>query len=260
MLSRLIITFRPRSKHLLISWLQSPSAVILEPKKIKFATVNTVSPSICHEVMRPDAMILVLWMLSFKPAFSLSSFTFIKRLFSSSLSAIRVVSSVYLRLLIFLLAILIPACVSSSPAFLMMYSAYKLNKQGDNIQPWRTPFPIWNQSVVPCPVLSVASWPAYRLLKRQVRGSGIPISFRIFHSLLWFTQSKALSSSKIWTFSNVILQLIVNFYKYFTWRSVETLERWVLVALLILCSYEEYIKLRALNMAQTRKDIRGLDY
>ena len=100
MLSRLIITFLPRSKHLLISWLQSPSAVILEPRKIKSATVSTVSPSICHEVMGPDAMILVFWMLSFKPTFysplSLSS----KRLFSSSsLSAIRVVSSAYLRLL-----------------------------------------------------------------------------------------------------------------------------------------------------------------
>ena len=58
----------------------------------------------------------------------------------------------------------------------MMYSAYKLNKQGDNIQPWHTPFPIWNQSVVPCPVLTVASWPAYRFLKRQVRWFGIPIS------------------------------------------------------------------------------------
>ena len=56
-----------------------------------------------------------------------------------------------------------------------MYSAYKLNKQGDNIQPWRTPFPFWNQSVVPCPFLTVASWPAYRFLKRQVRWSGIPI-------------------------------------------------------------------------------------
>src|SRR5574340_682789 len=96
-------------------------------------------------------------MLSFKPTFSLSSFTFIKRFFSSSLSGIRVVSSAYLRLLIFLPAILIPACVSSRPAFLMMYSAYKLNKQGDSIQPQRTPFPIWNQSVVPCPVLTVAS-------------------------------------------------------------------------------------------------------
>ena len=63
----------------------------------------------------------------------------------------------------------------------------KLNKQGDNIQPWHTPFPIWNQSVVPCPVLTVASWPAYKFLKRQVRWSGIPISFRIFHSMLWST-------------------------------------------------------------------------
>ena len=59
MLSRLVITFLPRSKCLLISWLQSPSAVILEPQKVKYATLSTVSPSICHEVMGPDAMILV---------------------------------------------------------------------------------------------------------------------------------------------------------------------------------------------------------
>ena len=128
MLSRLVIAFLPRSKHLLISCLQTPSAVILEPPKIKSLTVSTVSPYICHEVMGPDAMILVFWLLSFKPAFSLFSFTFIKRLFSSSLlSAISVVSFAYLRLLVFLLAILIPVCASSSPAFLMMYSAYKLN-------------------------------------------------------------------------------------------------------------------------------------
>ena len=81
-----------------------------------------------------------------------SPFTFIKRLFSSSsFSTIRLVSCAYLRLLIFLLAILIPACASSSLAFHMMYSAYKLNNQGGNIQPWCTPFPIWNQSIVPCP-------------------------------------------------------------------------------------------------------------
>ena len=145
MLSRLVIAFLPRSKHLLISWLQSPFAVILEPKQIKSVTV---SPSICQEVVWPEAMILVFWMLSFKPTFSLSSFSFIKRLFSSSsLSAARVVSSAYLRLLIFLPAILIPACASSSPAFLLQYSAYKFNKQGDNIQPWCAPFPIWNQWV-----------------------------------------------------------------------------------------------------------------
>ena len=120
MLSRLVITFLLRSKRLLISWLQSPSAVILEPRKIKSATVSTVSPSICHEVMGLDD----LHFLSFKPAFSLSSFTFIKRFFSSSLlSAIMVVSFAYQMLLIFLLEILIPACASSSPAFLMMYSA-----------------------------------------------------------------------------------------------------------------------------------------
>ena len=159
MLSRLVITFLPKSKRLLISWLQWPSAVILEPQKIKSATV---SPSVYHEVMGPDAMIFVFWMLSFKPTLSLFSFSFIKRLFSSSLSAIRVVSSAYLRLLIFLPAILISACASSSSVFLVTYSAYKLNKPGDNIQPWRTPFPIWNQTVVPCPVLTVASWPAYR--------------------------------------------------------------------------------------------------
>ena len=120
-LSRFVIAFLPRSRHLLISWLQSPSAVILEPPKIKSPTVSIISPCICHEVVGPDAMIFVYWMLSFKLAFSFSSFTFIKEGFSSSLlSAIRVVSSAYLKLLIFLLAILIPACASSSPAFRMM--------------------------------------------------------------------------------------------------------------------------------------------
>ena len=76
MLSKLVITFLPRSKRLLISWLQSPSAVILEPKKIKSDTVSTVSPSISYEVMRPDALILVFWMLSFKPTFSTLLFHF----------------------------------------------------------------------------------------------------------------------------------------------------------------------------------------
>ena len=141
-LSMFSIAFLRRSKHLLISWLQSLSAMILEPKKIKSAAVSIFFPiylpsndgTRCHD--------LVFWMLSFKPTFSLSSFTFIKRLFSSLLSAIRVVSSACLRVLIFLPAILIPAYASPSPAFHMLYSAYKLNKQGDNIQPWRTHFPI----------------------------------------------------------------------------------------------------------------------
>ena len=112
MLSRLVIAFLPRNRCLLISWLQLAPAVILKSKmkKIKSVTVSTVSPSIWHEVKGLDAMILPFWILSFKPAFSFS-FTFIKRLFSPSLlSAIRVLSSVCLRLLIFLLEILIPAC------------------------------------------------------------------------------------------------------------------------------------------------------
>ena len=117
MLSRFVIAFLPRSKCLLISWLQSLPAVILEPKKIKSVTVSTFPPSICHKVMGPDAVFFIFWML-IHPAFSLSFFTFIKRPFSSSsLSAIRVVSSAYLRFLIFLLPILIPACNSSSLAW-----------------------------------------------------------------------------------------------------------------------------------------------
>ena len=167
-LSWLVISFLPRSKCFLISWLQSPSAVILEPPKIKSVTVSIVSPSIYHEVMGPDAMIFIFLVLNFKPAFPLSSFTFIKSpLTSSSLSALRLVSSAYLRLLIFLPAILTPACASSSPAFQMMYSAHELNIQGDNIQPWPTPYPSWNKSIVPCSVLTVASWPAYTFLRRQ---------------------------------------------------------------------------------------------
>ena len=112
-------------------------------QNIKSATVSTVSPSICHEVMGPDAMILVFWMLSFKPTFSLSSFTFIKRLFSSfSLSAIRVVSSAYLSLLIFLPAFLTQAVLHPVQCF----SWCTLHKQGDNTQPWHTPFSIWKRS------------------------------------------------------------------------------------------------------------------
>ena len=194
MLSRFVIAFLPKSKHLLISWLQSPSTVILKPTKINLVPISIFSPSMCHEMMGLDAMIFILWILSFKLAFSLSSFTFIKRLFSSSsISTIRVVSSAFLRLLILLLEILIPACASFSSAFLVIYSSYKLNKLGDNIQPWHTPIPIWNQSVVPYLVLTVACVLTYRLLRRQLKSSGIHISWDIFHSLLWSTQSKALA-------------------------------------------------------------------
>ena len=144
-----------------------------------------------------DAMFVVFWMLSFKPTFSLSSFTFIKRLFSYSLSAIRVVSSAYLRLLIFLPAIVISACASSSPTIFMMYSAYKLHKQGHNMQPWRTPFSIWNQSVVRCPVLTVASWPSYRFLKKQV------------WKLRWYYKVTKQQSGTMWSWHAVFENLLL---------------------------------------------------
>ena len=118
MLSRFVIAFLPRSNHLLFLWLQSPSVVILETKKINSVTVFIVSATICHEVMGLDAMIFVFWMLGFKPTLSLSSFTFMKRLFSSSwLFAIRMVSSAYLRLLIFLPVILISAVLHLAQHF-----------------------------------------------------------------------------------------------------------------------------------------------
>ena len=164
-LSRLVIGFLPRNKHLLLSWLQSWSAVIFEPPQNKFCHSYHCFPMYlpwsdgtgCHD--------LHFWMLNFKPVFSLSSLTLSE---TGSLVPLHfmlwVVSFEYLRLLIFLLAILIPACASSSLASHMMYSAYKLNKQGDNIQLWHTPFSIWNQSVVPYLILTVTSLSAYRFL------------------------------------------------------------------------------------------------
>ena len=125
-LSRFAITFLLGSNHLLISWLQSPSTVILEPKKRKSVTTSTFSISICHAVMELDAMILVFLIFSFKLAPSPSKGSLVPL----CLLPIRVISSAYLRLLMFLLPILIQACNSSSPAFLMMCSAYRLNKQG----------------------------------------------------------------------------------------------------------------------------------
>ena len=101
-LSTFVIAFLPRSKYLLISWLQSPSTGILEPKKIKSVTVSTFSSSICHKVMGLDAMILAFLMLSLSQPFH-SLFHPRKRFFSSSsLSVTREVLSAYLRLLLFL--------------------------------------------------------------------------------------------------------------------------------------------------------------
>ena len=190
MLSRLVIAFLPRSKHLLISWLVA-FTICSDFGALK----NSFSPF----PLFPHLLAMQWWdwmpWSEFSECWALSqlfhcplSLSWRSSLVSSSLSAIRVMSSAYLRLLIFLPAILIPACASSSPAFYMMYFAYKLNKQDDNIQPQCTPFPIWNQSVIPCSVLTVPSWPAYRFLRRQVRWSGIPISFKNFPQLLWSTQ------------------------------------------------------------------------
>ena len=151
MLPRLVITFLPRSKCLLNLWPQSPSAVILEPPKIKPITVSTVSPSICHEVMGPNAIILVFWMLSFKPTFSPLSLSS-----RDSLVLLHFMAKVWYHLHIWgywyfsqqswFQLVLLPAQNFSWGT----YSACTLNKQGDNIQPWQTPFPIWNQSVFLC--------------------------------------------------------------------------------------------------------------
>ena len=187
--SGFVTAFPPSSKYLLISWLQSLSAVILEPKKRKCA--NTSTFFLLFAIKWWD-WIPCSWLFEYWVSSQLfHSFTFMKRLFSSSsLSAIRVVSPAYLRLLMFFPAILSSTCDSSSPAFLMMYFEYKSNKQGDNIQSGHAPFPILNQLIVPCLVLTVVSWPAYMCFRRQVRWSGTLISSRIFHSLLWSTQSK----------------------------------------------------------------------
>ena len=148
-LSRFVIAFLLRNKYLLISRLQSPFALILETKKKEICHYFHFFPRICHEMIGSDAMFFIFFVLSFKPAFSLSSFTLIKMPFSSSsLYAIRVVSSAYLRLLVFLWSVFIPFYDSFSLEFLMTYTAYRLNKQGDNIQPCYTPFPILNQSTV----------------------------------------------------------------------------------------------------------------
>ena len=155
----------------------------LWPKYVQFSSVTQSCPTLCYPM---DCS-----MPGFPVLYLLPELT------------VRMVSSPYLRLLIFFLLILTPACNSSSLAFLMMCSAYRLNKQGGSGQPCGTPFSILNQSVVPYRALTVASWPAYKFLRRQVRWSGIPISLRTFHSLLWFTQSKALAWNRGRYFSGI---------------------------------------------------------
>ena len=127
--------FFPRSKCLLISWLQSRSAVIFGAQENKVCHCFHCLPIYLHEVIGLDAMTFIFWMLSVKPAFSLSSFTFIKRLFSSSLlSALRVVLSACLRWFIFLWEILIPACALSSLGVHMMHSGYTSCEEIPHVQ------------------------------------------------------------------------------------------------------------------------------
>ena len=180
-LSRFVTAFFPRSKSLLILWLQPLVIVIMEPKHMKPDTVSTFSSIYfswsdeirCHDLYFLNFKFFEFWIFLFwvlSQTFH-SPFTFLRMLFnSSSLSDIKVVSYAYLRLLIFFSAILIPACESSSPAF-------------SNFEP------------VCCSmsVLTAASYPECRFLRRQIRWSGIPISLRIFHSLLWATESKTLA-------------------------------------------------------------------
>ena len=192
-LFRSVLAFLPRSKHRLISSLQSPSSVTLEPQNRKSVTASTISPSICHEVMGPDAMIFVFYTLNFKPLFhsplSPSSRGSLVPLCFLPLEWYRlhIWSCLYFPGQSWFLHVLHPA-----QQFVGCTLHVKLNRQGDNIQPWNTSSPIMNQSVVLCLVLTVAPWPAYRFLRRQVRWSSTPISLRKFYSLLWSIWSKAL--------------------------------------------------------------------
>ena len=160
MLSRLVIVFLPMSMRFLILWLQSPSAVILEPRKLISVTVSIVSPSVCHEVMELDAMIFFFGILSFKPEFSPSSFTYIKRLFSSSfLSAIRVILSAYRRLLIFLLKswfqlLLHPVWHLVWCTFVLSWERICLQFGRPALDPWVGKIP-WRRARLP----TLAFWP-----------------------------------------------------------------------------------------------------
>ena len=135
MLSRLVIAFLPRSKLFLISWLQSLSTVIFEPKKTKSVTASTFSPSICHEVIEPDAMILVFWMLNFKRAsYSPLSFSTTGSLVPLCFLPLEWCGITCISEVVDISpGNLYSACDSFSLAFWMTQSAFKFNKQGDNI-------------------------------------------------------------------------------------------------------------------------------
>ena len=187
MLSRLVTAFLIRSKHFLISWLQAPSAVILETKKwsLSLFLLSLRLFAVKWWDQMPWSSFFKSWALSqlFHSPLSLSS--------RGSLVPFHFLP--YLRLLIFLPTILIPACASSSPTFCMMYSAYKLNEQCNNIQPWHTPFP--NLEPVCC---SMSGSNCCFLTCIQVSQKARKVVwyshfFKNFSSLLWSTQSKALA-------------------------------------------------------------------
>ena len=173
-LSRFVIASLPRSKRLLNLWLQSPSAVIWEPKKIVCYCFHCFPIYLLwsNETGCQDLSFLKCWVLSqfFFHSSSLSSkqslviFTFCHKGDVICMFEVIDISPGYL-----------DSSLLFSLAFHMIYFAYKLNKQGDDIQPWPTPFPILNQSILPCPVLAVASWPVYRFVRSQVMWSGVSI-------------------------------------------------------------------------------------
>ena len=171
--SRFVIAFLPRSKHLLILWLELLSAVILEPKKIKFVTVCTFSLFAMKW--------LVFWMLSFKPAFSLFSFTLIK----SSLVPLCFLPLQWCHLHI---CYCISEVVDISPISLDSSLWVIQPSISHDVTTYSLAYSFPNPEPVCCSMSgSVAPWPASRFHRRQVGWSGSPISWRIFHSLLWST-------------------------------------------------------------------------
>ena len=197
-LSRFVMAFLPRSKSL------NFMAAVTVHHDFGAQENKTCHCTHCFPIYLPrsdrtrchDLLIFVFWMLSF----SFPSFTSIERLFSSSsISAIKVVSSAYQRLLIFLPEILIPACVSSSQAFHMMHTPCKLTEHSENIQLWCIPFPIWNKFVVPYPVVTVDSWPCIQI--SQEAGQVIWYS-HLFKNVPWLLGMSSQHSTRSHTKSS----------------------------------------------------------
>ena len=167
MLSRMVIDFLPRSKRLLISWLQSPSTVILEYKKIKSVTVSIVSSSIYNEGMRPDAMIFVFWMLHFKLVFF---FTLFFHFYQEALQFLFTFCHKGGVICISEVIDISPRNFDSSLCFTQPGILHDALCIGVKLAGWQcthcSPFPILNQLIVSCLVLTVATWPTYRFLRR----------------------------------------------------------------------------------------------